>query len=266
MDSLIEVMALGQTGYRFQFGRHFVYVDPYLSNSVQDWIGNGGRRMIPAPLVAGEIRDASWVLITNAHLDHCDPETLRPLALASPTAQFLAPKACHPILESAGILACRIVSASSQPLEFLPGLEIQALPAAHPTVELDADGQPECVGYLLRFAGHQIFHAGDTVAHDDLIRACKAAGPIDWAFLPVNETNYFRTRANIIGNMSPREAMGLAGAIGARYLVPTHWDLFPDNSVPAEEIQLVYRFRNWGSVLNLIRCGQTVRLYPTATE
>jgi len=266
MDSLIEVTALGQAGYRFRFGQSIVYIDPYLSDSVQRSIGDGARRMVPAPLRASEIRDASLILITHSHLDHCDPETLRPIADASPAAQFIAPADCHPILAAAGIGSNRLLPMPIQPQECLPDLVVQAVPAAHPTLELDASGLPRCVGYLLRFGGRLLLHAGDTLACDELIGACQAAGPADWAFLPVNEANFFKTRANIIGNMSPREAFWLADEIGARCVIPTHWDLFPNNCVPIEEIQLVFRLCSRGHILSILPCGKTVRLHPLPTE
>ena len=63
----------------------------------------------------------------------------------------------------------------------------------------------------------------------------------DVAFIPVNEQNYFRARRGIIGNMSVREAFQFAEEIGARSVVPTHWDMFAANQVYQEEIELLYR-------------------------
>ena len=38
-----------------------------------------------------------------------------------------------------------------------------------------------------------------------------------------------------------REAFGLAEEIGARIVVPTHWDMFAPNQVYREEIELLYK-------------------------
>jgi glycosyltransferase involved in cell wall biosynthesis len=59
--------------------------------------------------------------------------------------------------------------------------------------------------------------------------------------LPVNEHNFFRGRRGIIGNMSIREAFGLASEIGAKQVVATHWDMFAANSVEPDEIRLVHQ-------------------------
>jgi L-ascorbate metabolism protein UlaG (beta-lactamase superfamily) len=59
--------------------------------------------------------------------------------------------------------------------------------------------------------------------------------------LPVNERNYYRDRAGIIGNMSVREAFAFAEEIGVDTVIPIHWDLFGPNSVLPDEIILVHR-------------------------
>jgi len=119
-------------------------------------------------------------------------------------------------------------------------LSIACVPSAHPTVETDEQGNWLYVGYLLRWRGRQIYHAGDTALTDEVYQHLGQAGEIDVAFLPVNEINYFRNRRGIIGNMTIREAFGLADELGIRSVVPTHWDLFAANQVFREEIELLY--------------------------
>jgi L-ascorbate metabolism protein UlaG (beta-lactamase superfamily) len=69
--------------------------------------------------------------------------------------------------------------------------------------------------------------------------------PIDIALLPVNEDNFFRRRRGIVGNMTIREAFGLAAEVGIRRVVPVHWDMFAVNSASPEEIKAVYRADAW---------------------
>ena len=82
----------------------------------------------------------------------------------------------------------------------------------------------------------------------------KELAPIEVAFLPMNERNYFRDRRGIIGNMTIREAFGLVNEIGVNVLVPTHWDMFEPNAVPREEIELLYA---------LLKPACELRMYPT---
>ena len=87
--------------------------------------------------------------------------------------------------------------------------------------------------------------AGDTSVCDELLEALKDVGSIDTALLPVNEDNFFRRRRGIVGNMTIREAFGLAAEVGMKNVVPVHWDMFAANSVSPEEIKAVYRASTW---------------------
>ena len=68
----------------------------------------------------------------------------------------------------------------------------------------------------------------------------KKFNPIDIAFLPVNEDNFYRRKRGIVGNMSIREAFQFAIDINIKKLVPVHWDLFEANSVSPDEIKAVF--------------------------
>jgi L-ascorbate metabolism protein UlaG (beta-lactamase superfamily) len=86
-----------------------------------------------------------------------------------------------------------------------------------------------------------------------VVASLRRLAPIEIAVLPVNERNYYRDRRGIVGNMSIREAFGLAEEIGARTLVPVHWDMFAPNCVPREEIELACR---------LLKPACEIRIYP----
>jgi L-ascorbate metabolism protein UlaG (beta-lactamase superfamily) len=238
----VQTLALGQAGYRFQFGRTVVYVDPYLSDSVEQVEGADLRRLIPAPFAPGTIHDCDWALITHAHTDHCDPLTLLPLAQASRRCRFVGPEPVLAVLRRQGIAEARLQAASEREWSALgDALKVIAVPAAHPAVERGADGCAHCVGYVIEYRGRRIYHAGDTSIADELLASLRKLVPIEIALLPVNERNYFRERRGIIGNMTIREAFGLADEIGIKTVVPVHWDMFAPNCVPREEIELAYR-------------------------
>ena len=125
------------------------------------------------------------------------------------------------------------------------GLRVQAIPAAHPKIRVDETGENQTVGYLFRRDGNSMYLAGDTSVCDELIKVLKAIGKIDTALLPVNEDNYFRRRRGIVGNMSIREAFGLAVEIGIKKVVPVHWDMFAANGAEPDEIKAVYKAHSW---------------------
>lgn len=247
--SYIPVQLLGQSGCKLQFPNCTVYLDPYLSNSVQELDGPDLERLQPIPLLPENVVDADRLLITHEHIDHCDPYTIPKLAKASPQAYFVCPQLVYEKLIEWGIDENRIILASENWIELGANLSVRAVPAAHPEIIRDKDGNLACVGYLLKYFEKVIYLAGDTCVKQEIIDILVKNDPIHTAFLPVNEHNFFRNRRGIIGNMSLREAFQFAEEIKVKQVVPIHWDMFAINSVEPDEIRLIHKQLNPDFVL-----------------
>lgn len=241
MRKHLPVAMLGQSGCKVSFPGSVVYVDPYLSNSVQRLDSADLRRLLPISIRPEEVTDASWVLLTHDHIDHCDPDSIPQISHASPAARFIGPAPVVAKLLAWGIDPARVLKAEESWMSLSSELRVIAVPAAHPVVSRDGGGALACVGYVVEFQGKSLYFAGDTVASAEVLEALGKLGKIHTAFLPVNEHNYFKGRRGIIGNMSVREAFLLAEEIGATQVVPVHWDMFAPNSVSSEEIRIVYQ-------------------------
>lgn len=240
----IPIRLLGQSGVRLSLAGITVYIDPYLSNSVQIIHDADLIRQVPIPLQPVDVTDADLVFITHEHIDHCDPHTLPTIALASPQARFMCPVPVAVKLTEWGIRPDRIAAVSEEWVEVASGLRVMAVPAAHPEIVRDALGHLACVGYLIEVLDRRIYIAGDTGVKQEIIDALFEQVPIHTAFLPVNEQNFFRERRGIIGNMSVREAFQFAEEIGVRQVVAVHWDMFAVNAVDPDEIRLIYQRMN----------------------
>jgi len=248
----IPVQMLGQSGCRLDFPGATIYLDPYLSNSVQILDAQDLERKLPIPIAPEKVTDADIVLITHEHIDHCDPHTLPLLANASPQARFFGPSPVLAKLHNWGIDTRRCTLAVESWIDLAPQLRVKAIPAAHPEIERDTTGNLTAVGYLLDYDGQKLYLAGDTSAQQEIIEALVAHGPVHTAFLPVNEHNFFRGRRGIIGNMSVREAFQFAQEISIKQVAAVHWDMFAINAVDPDEIRLIHQRMNPGFAL-LIR-------------
>jgi len=241
INNPVKVQCLGQAGFRLEFGGTVIYIDPYLSNSIQEHEGDDLARLKPIPVRPDRITDADWVFITHEHRDHCDPDTLVPISRASTSCMFHGPATALQILQAVGIPADRLVSPDHGKEKTLDrDAGVFTVPAAHPNVECDAAGSYRWVGYVFRFGDRFVYHAGDTSVSAEVLAALSGFDRIDVAFLPVNEKNHYRDRRGIVGNMSVREAFQFAEDIGAAAVVPMHWDMFEKNAVFREEFELVY--------------------------
>lgn len=241
----IKIEHLGQTGLKINLESLTVLVDPYLSHSVQELDAPDLARQVPIPYEPRKLTDVDWVLITHNHMDHCDPHTIPILAEASPKARFMGPYSVRKQLADWGITEERVQEASPKAYALGNNLQVRSIIAAHPKLLIDHDNQPHTVGYVFQHNNKTLYLAGDTSVCDQLINELKQIGPIDVALLPVNEDNYFRRRRGIVGNMTIREAFGLAAEVGIKTVVPVHWDMFAINSTSLEEIDAVYNSDQW---------------------
>lgn len=249
---LVEYTRLGQSGFRFIINNLIVYIDPYLSDSIERIEGGHLKRQVPIKIRPNGINDASYVLITHIHLDHCDLETLVPISLASPLCKFIAPNIVCSYLLEMGFSKDRLICAVDSWISIESNIRVHATPAAHPVITYDKAGFMEYVGYVIEISGKNlIYHSGDTFLVDELVTALNKFTPIEVAMLPVNEHNFFKEKIGILGNMSLREAFGFAQLLNVSRMVPMHWDLFKDNSLSADEIMLCYKHMKPSFTLNM---------------
>ena len=240
MTAGFSIQVLGQSSVRFLTPLGSVVVDPYLTDSVADSYGEELRRLKPCPVSPSDLRDTVAILITHAHLDHCDPASVLGILEHAPDATIVAPQAAREVLVSAGVAKDRLQVAAHQWMPLVAGVRAHAVPAAHPLPEREANGEWVSLGYVIEFGDSRYYHAGDTSPSQSIVDAVRPLKPTV-GFLPVNERNYYRERAGIVGNMSVREAFAFAEELGLSTVVPIHWDLFAPNSVLPQEIDLVHR-------------------------
>lgn len=230
---------LGQVGFLLETQELNIYIDPYLSNSVAEVEDESIKRLIDIPIKPSSINNADFVLITHEHRDHCDDKTLIPIYNNSKDCIFIGPEPVVKRLKSFGFDNSRVIEITTK-LEIKSNILIEAVPSAHPEVNIGENGYPNEVGYMLNISGKKLYHAGDTSLRKEVLEKALEFSGIDVAMLPVNEINFMRNEKGIIGNMTIREAFYFANQLKVRTLIPTHWDMFEDNQVFKEEIELLY--------------------------
>lgn len=239
----MKIKLLGQSGCLISLNDNKIVIDPYLSNSAMKLINSSLKRMKPINFNYDQAKKIDWVLISHDHIDHCDPWTLRKFLKANPQLRYLGPVSVIKKLKSIGIKDKNIYLAKEKWFNISKELAVLSIPASHPDIHRDKNNNLSCVGYLIKnkLNNSIIYHSGDTSVHSDIIKKLKRISNIKVALLPVNEKNFFKERENIIGNMSIREAFQLCEELKIPNLIPIHWDLFEQNSVPIEEIKLIYK-------------------------
>lgn len=248
---------LGQSGFLLRVGRHFAIIDPYLSDSLTHKYAGTGRphvRMTERCVDPAQLGFVTLALSTHGHTDHFDRDTLRSIAAADNRTEPL-----QLILPAANLergramlaeLDVQLIGAKSGQQVSAPGFTVAALPAAHPDLACDAGGNDLYLGYAINVAGWRIYHSGDTLWHETVVRQAAAVHP-DLALLPINGNDPSR---GVAGNLNGEEAAHLANAIGARVAIPHHYDMFEFNTASPEAFER--HCRELGVRHHRLACGQ----------
>jgi L-ascorbate metabolism protein UlaG (beta-lactamase superfamily) len=102
-----------------------------------------------------------------------------------------------------------------------------------------------------------IYHSGDTVRYPGMAERLRA-WPIDVALLPINGSLPER---RVAGNLWGREAAQLAHDIGARCVIPCHYEMFAFNTVsPAEFIETCHALGQAHAILRAGECWSSDKI------
>ena len=240
-------------------------LDPYLSESLTKKYAVTDKphvRMTACPIDPARLDFIDVVTSSHNHTDHLDHETLGPLMQVNPHLTMIIPEA------NRTFVAERLQCDPAWPLGVNDGASVSAkgftftgLAAAHEQLEQDETGNFRCLGYLISFDQWTIFHPGDAVPYsgmaENLLRYAKRR-TIDIALMPINGRLPER---RVTGNFWGREAAAFAKEIGARLVIPMHYEMFTFNTeTPAEFILSCERLNQPYRVL---KCGE--RCYTPAT-
>ena len=236
LSNSLAIWGLGQLGVILKGADTVVYIDPYLSDHIEEVAGEKGKRVFPTPLHPQEVTNATYYLITHEHIDHWDVKTAVPAAQASPQAQFITTGWCVEEMTQAGIAPDRILTPKALEPVQLGDMRLTVIPAAHYEKEDDPQKGYRWLGFLLEWNGVTFYHSGDTIIHDGYVETLRSLPKIDVAMLPINGRDWYRDHNDFLGNFHPAEAVQLAKELDWDVLIPGHNDLIAANSIPPQHL------------------------------
>lgn len=239
---------LGQSGFLLLHAGEFLLFDPYLSDSLTAKYAATDKphvRMTTRVVDPARLGFVQVVTSSHQHTDHFDPDTLRPLFTAAPAAKLLLPAATRVAAgERLGAAAAgRLVPLEDGERVTIGGFTVELVPAAHEELA------PVYAGFVVTVGAFRIYHSGDTVLFPGMEARLRPFA-VDLALLPINGRAPER---RVSGNLDGVEAARLARAIGARVVIPCHYEMFTFNT--ASPAGFVAECARLGQACAVVRAG-----------
>jgi L-ascorbate metabolism protein UlaG (beta-lactamase superfamily) len=221
--STARVTYIGHASLLFETNGHSVIADPIFSNRVATVFT---QRLTPMRFDPASIRNLSAILLTHGHHDHMDLRTLSKLGRSVPV---VLPKGLSLPLLMRGFRHVRVL----QPWEAaeIDGVSITAVPAYHfggrPPFYATAGFQ----GYVVQDE-KCVYFSGDTGFYEPMFREIGKKFAIDLAALPIGAYHPPSFRKH---HMSPEDALEAFRVLGAKKILPIHYETFNLSWEPLDE-------------------------------
>lgn len=219
----LSVVWIGHATVLIRIGHRFVLTDPNLGGGIFVV-----PRITPPSVTADQLPPLQLVLLSHLHVDHFDRATVRALPR---NTEIVFPPGTESYL---GLVRQRRKEAG----EFYApirrgGLTVTPVPVRHVGGRylVDALWNHGAAGYVIDGFGKRIFFAGDTGYDEKAFKEIGARYPgIELALIPI---------APALGknpnHANPPEAVQIFRDLGAKYMVPIHFEAYHSTAVPLDE-------------------------------
>jgi L-ascorbate metabolism protein UlaG (beta-lactamase superfamily) len=248
----IGVTWLGHAGFFAQVGGLNIAIDPVWAL----WLGPAKRLRHPS-VWAHDLPPIDLVLITHAHHDHLHLASLRKLAAAQP---IIVPEGVGTLVKNCGF--GRIVELKTWQSATFGDLRITLTPARHWGARMIHDTHRGFGGYLIQSPSQTLYHCGDSSMFDGFTEIGKRSR-IDVALMPIGA---YQPPSGRPVHMNPEEALDAFEMVGARHMVPMHFETYPLSGEPLHEpierLELAAKEREIYDRVRRLREGESAVFCP----
>jgi L-ascorbate metabolism protein UlaG (beta-lactamase superfamily) len=188
----------------------------------------GPKRLTAPALTAAELPEVDLVLLSHAHFDHFDMRTLHRFSRATRVITALRTSDLLRWTRFAEVSELRW--GQSKSLCTIAGeLKVTAFRVRHWGARLRRDTYRGYNGYILEREGRRIIFGGDT-AMTDTFAELRGTGRIDLAIMSIGAYEPW-----IRSHSTPEQAIAMATAAGAEFILPVHHQTFRLSFEPFRE-------------------------------
>ena len=242
-DSTITAAWIGHATVLVNFfGVKFI-TDPVFSTRIGLNVGGlftiGPRRLVNPALEIEDLPELDFILLSHAHMDHCDLPSLDRFKRATP---LIIAQNTYDVIETLEFEKVYMLDWGKW--ADVAGVHIEALEVKHfgwryPWEQDRSRGiwtGRSYNAYVLTRNGRSIVFGGDTAYHEKFKALRQRSNPIDLAIMPIGAYDPW-----ISNHANPEQALAMADHMGAYHVVPIHWRTFIQSEEPTMEP--IARFR-----------------------
>jgi L-ascorbate metabolism protein UlaG (beta-lactamase superfamily) len=217
-DARIAVAWIGHATALVQLDDKVLLFDPVFTETV----GLLSRRTVNVPMDPHDLPALDAVLVSHMHFDHFSLGSIE--MIQDKIRRFWVPEGGLVYLTDFPFDAVDVAQWETKDDS---GLEITAVPVKHNGMRYGADigWMHAYTGWVVRYHGLAIYFGGDTAYDGPHFKETGARFPnIDVALLPIGPIH----PRNLMGamHMEPWEAIDAMNDLGAKRMVPVHYDTF----------------------------------------
>jgi L-ascorbate metabolism protein UlaG (beta-lactamase superfamily) len=188
----------------------------------------GPKRLTAPALAFHQLPQIDVIVLSHAHFDHLDLRTLR---CFDESTSVITARATRDLFKGTRFShVTELDWGRSKSLNTAAGeIEIAAFPVKHWGARTQRDTYRGYNGYLIERSGRRIIFAGDTAMTENFA-ARRRHGVIDVAIMSIGAYNPW-----IESHCTPEQAVQMANAAGARFIVPVHHQTFRLSFEPFRE-------------------------------
>jgi L-ascorbate metabolism protein UlaG (beta-lactamase superfamily) len=246
---------LGQSGFLLHHEGRFALLDPYLSDSLTNKYAATDKphvRMTRRVVDPARLDFVHVISSSHNHTDHLDADTVAPVLAAHPKVKLVIPEANRDFVAQRLRIPPHVPEGVEDGMSVkAAGFEFHGVAAAHERREVDEQGRDRFLGYVVRAGPYSVYHSGDTVTYVGIVEKVWPFH-VDVALLPINGRAPER---RVAGNLDGREAAFLANDIGAKLVIPCHYEMFEFNTADPRE-QFAPECERLGQPYKVLRAGE----------
>lgn len=234
-EARIAVLWVGHATALVQLDDRFVLTDPVFTDAV----GQISPRLVEPGIAPEHLPHIDAVLISHMHFDHLSPGSLA--MIEDRVGRLFVPRGGMVYVPPADYPATEL----GRWERWSDGaLEVTAVPVRHNGWRYGADAAwmtESFTGYVVRYHGLSVYFGGDTGYVGETFRETARRFPsMDLALLPIAPIHPREMMAR--NHMDPPEALRAFTDLGARWMVPIHFDTFVNSrDAPGEVVATLER-------------------------